>query len=199
MTSLSITSIQLDSISPKDGNGHKFWGIARADASVAPITLVRGIGASVSDSGFLFSSMGVGTQVRGEVLSGFYPLVGVGGLYLETPGASIVSSGQLQSIQSTKEGALVSEGFPKSTSLLTTSANTLSSMIIYGLYVSGVGVTAGDTIVLGDGDDSRITHVFEAANQSKFYEFYGGLRLSSGVKVVQGISGGAASATILYI
>lgn len=199
MTTASETAYVFQSSLPKDAAGRPFWPLVRSDASVAPFTLPRGIGASLGESGYLFSSMGIGTQVRGASLTGNYPVVGIGGLYLDTPSASEVESGYLQSIQSTKQGGVISEGHPKTASLMTTSVNSISSRIVYGFQVAGIGVTAGDTISLQDGDDAKVTYVFPAANGSEFYDFNGGLKLSAGVKVVQSISGGAASATILYV
>lgn len=200
MTTASITAYQIDSTMPKDASGHKFWALVRSDASVAPFVFPRGLATSQADNGYLFGNMGVATHARGSGEFGANePLMAIGGVFLETVGASEVASGSLQFIQSTRQGALVTEGMQKSTSLLSTSVNTLTSKLIHALIIAGDGVTAGDTITFEDGDNTIVPYVFGAANETQVLNFPGGLPFTTSVVITQGLTGGAASATVVYI
>ena len=86
----------------------------------------------------------------------------------------------------------------KSLSLLTTSTNTLiTSMLIFGVLVSGDGVTAGDTVVFGEGTAAKFSHIFIGTNETKYIGPFEGPLYFSALKVAHTISGGAASISLI--
>lgn len=205
MSSASVTSYSFVSSLPKDAAGVPFGGILRAEASVTPITMLKGIGTSAPfpaiNPDLMFSHMAVGTHTATSKVRSLDPGVVLAGPYIESDSASALSpyadSGEAQLIRSTRFGELVVGGIAKTASLLTTSENSLASQVVYGLHIAGIGVTAGDTVTLEDFGNTKLTHVFSAANESVHMDFGpAGLKIGTSVVVVQSISGGNASATL---
>lgn len=212
MTTASVTAWSVVSTLPKDAAGVPFGGLVRAGASVTPFTLYKGIGASAGATGHLFSHLAVGTHTALSVVGGFDVGNMLAGVYLGdgnnsasnlTPadGGEVDSNdvGKSTLIRGTRWGELVIGGIAKSPSLITGSQVSMASGVVYGLQVAGLGVTAGDTVLLEDNGDTKLSHVFTAANESSYYDYGpGGVWFGASIVVVRTISGGTASATLMF-
>lgn len=200
----SVTAYSFISTMPKDSVGLKFAPLVRADASVTPFTLHKGIGASVGGDGTtMFSHLAIGTHTAGSKVGSRHPGVQLGGVFFSSNGASKLpsaSSGKFNLLRSTDIGEMVISQLAKSPSLFTTSRNSLTSQNLYGLFVSGNDVNIGDTILIKDQDNTVFNHVFSATSEAKFYEFSGGIKLSTSLVVdINNTGGGGMSATVLLL
>ena len=199
MSNASISAYSLQSTLPKDVGGFKFLGWVRSDASVAPFTLPKGIGTSTNGTGFMFSSLAVGSHSQGSKIEANHVGMAAMGVYLADSDASKVESGQAQLIQSTRKGELIVSGACKLAILDATSVNTytLGSGLLHGGVISGIGVTAGDTVILESDSDAKMVFVFSAANETiPIHVPVGGLYFGSSIIHTRSISGGAASVTL---
>lgn len=205
MSNSSITNYSLQSLLPKDVSGYKFMAWVRSDASVAPFTLPRGIGTSVNDSGYMFSSLGVGVAVGLSPVRSADPLMTLGGVYIEniaasTP-ASPVSSGQAGFITATGLGEIHAIPAAKTASQVSTSANVLknASGILYAIHLAASNVGVGNVFRARDFNRDLFTII---APQSSFtHEVLipsGGVAFSTSLLHSQTISSGAASMTFVF-
>jgi hypothetical protein len=200
----SVTAYSFISTMPKDSVGLKFTPLVRADASVTPFTLYKGIGASPGGDGTtFFSHLAIATHTAASPVKQFHPGVQLGGVYLSSIGASklsAASSGKFSLVRATRFGELVVNQIAKSPSLLTTSRNTLASQTLYGLWVSGNDVNTGDTVVVKDGVNTMFSHVFTATSENRFYDLPGGVKAATSLVVdINQTGGGGASVTLLLL
>lgn len=202
MSNTSITAFSLQSTLPKDAAGFKFLGWVRSDASVAPFTLPRGIGTSVNDSGFMFSSLGVATWTQASKVEANAPAVGIMGVYLADSDASKVESGQAQLIKSTRKGELIVSGSCKIPIMNATSFNTytLGSGLLHGGYITGNAVGVGDSVVLRSNENDLIRFIFSAASQTHTLEVpAGGIYFSSSIIHARTLAAGGATSITLFV
>lgn len=202
MSNTSITAFSLQSTLPKDAAGFKFLGWVRSDASVAPFTLPRGIGTSVNDSGFMFSSLGVATWTQTSKVEANAPAVGIMGVYLADSDASKVESGQAQLIKSTRKGELIVSGSCKIPIMNATSFNTytLGSGLLHGGYITGNAVGVGDSVVLRSNENDLIRFIFSAASQTHTLEVpAGGIYFSSSIIHARTLAAGGATSITLFV
>lgn len=205
MSNASISAYSLQSTLPKDVGGFKFLGWVRSDASVAPFTLPRGIATSTNESGYMFSSLGVGVATGSSPIGNVDPLMTLGGVYIEninaaTP-ASLVSSGQAQFITATNLGEIHAIPAAKTASQVSTSANVLktSSGILYGIHLAASNVNVGSVFRARDFTRDLFTII---APQSSFTHDVvipsGGIAFTTSLLHAQTISSGAASMTFVF-
>lgn len=202
MSNTSITAFSLQSTLPKDAAGYKFLGWVRSDASVAPFTLPRGIGTSVNDSGFMFSSLGVATWTQASKVEANAPAVGIMGVYLGDSDASKVESGQAQLIKSTRKGELIVSGACKIPIMNSTSFNTYTagSGLLHGGYITGNAVGVGDSVVLRSNENDLIRFIFSAASQTHTLEVpAGGIYFSSSIIHARTLAAGGATSITLFV
>lgn len=198
ISNTSVTAYSFISRSPLDSGGAKFMPLIRADASVATFSLFKGIGTSVNSASIMFSHLAVGTATQASPIENFAPFVGIGGVYLDDWAASrnSVQSGQGKIAGISKAGEIFSTGASRSVSLIINGIVQTTSQLVYGVIVSGDGVTAGDIIEFEEGNIGRFTYVFTAANETKYLNFDGPLFFTA-LNVVPTISGGAASVSLI--
>lgn len=202
MSNASITSYSLQSVLPRDAAGYKFLGWVRSDASVAPFTLPRGIGTSVNDSGFMFSSLGVATWTQASKVEANAPAVGIMGVYLADSDASKVESGQAQLIKSTRKGELIVSGACKIPIMDATSFNTYTpgSGLLHGGYITGNAVGIGDSVVLRSSGNDLIRFIFTATSQTHTLEVpAGGIYFSSSIIHARTLAAGGATSITLFV
>ena len=202
MSNTSISAFSLQSTLPKDSSGYKFLGWVRSDASVAPFTLPRGIGTSVNGSGYMFSSLGVGTWTGASPISPNDVGMGLMGLYIADHNASLVDSGQAQFIKSTHRGELIVSGACKIPIMNATSTNiyTLGSGLLYGGYVTFDGATTGDQVLIENGDNTVLNVEVDGAD--KFIPLaipQGGLYFSTSIIHTATLTGGATASVTIFV
>lgn len=76
-----------------------------------------------------------------------------------------------------------------------------SGGVLYGLVISGKGVTAGDTVAIKDGGaggTTKLMYVFTAANETKGLAFDFPITFSTDIYVDVTLSGGTGYVTGIY-
>jgi hypothetical protein len=205
MTTASVTAYSSVSTLPKDAAGTPFGGLVRSDASVTPITLYKGIGASPGETDLLFSHLAIGSHTGASPVGEFDPGTLLAGVYIgdgNAGGSALtpdIDHGKAQLIRSTRFGELAVAGIAKTPSLLTTSQNSLASGVVYGLNVAVLDANPGDTIELENFGNTVFSHVVQSASESKYYDFgNGGMWFGTSIVVVRNVGGAqTASMTLL--
>lgn len=192
------TNYTLSDRAPKDIDGSKFWSLVDSQTSQLDFALPMGIGQRTIYSK-KFASLGIGTHSQASKVEAGTVGVALMGVYLDDVSASKVSNGQANFIKSSNRGELITTGACQMPIMNATSTNifTLGSGLLHGGYVSGAGVTAGNTVVIRNGANTVLNIVFEAANQTiPIMLPRGGLYFSSSIIHTATLSGGAASVTL---
>lgn len=202
MSNTSVSAYSLISTLPKDAVGQKFNGLVRADASVAPFVLMKGIGTSMNGASLMFAHQAVATHVQGSVIEANHPGVALVGVYLADGAASPVESGQAQLIQSTRRGELIVSGACKIPITDVTSANiyTVGSGLIHGGYIAGVDVNLGDSVTIKDGATNRFQFFFDSTSKTFIMDIpAGGIYFSSSIVHTRSIGANGATSVTLFV
>lgn len=70
---------------------------------------------------------------------------------------------------------------------------------VYAVIVSGVGVTAGDSVVIKDNTTAKLTFVYAAANETIVFNPSVGITFATSIKVDVNKSGGTVAVDVIYI
>lgn len=194
------TAFNINDTLPKDLGGQKFGAWVNNSGSIAEFNLPHSIGASINNT-YKTGYLGVATNTQAQTITSTAPGLLIGGVYLETQTASPVSSGKFKAAHITGYGELHTTGAYKTASRTAGSVDTYktTSAILYGVAIGGVGVTAGNTVKIQNGNADKITFVFSAANETISWTApNGGIEFTTNLKQTTTISGGAASVTVIY-
>lgn len=192
------TNYNLSDRAPKDIDGAKFWSIINVNTSQLDFALPIGLAARNFYSKN-FAYLGVGTHTQASAVGNGDIGLMLAGLYTDDSAASPVSSGQAQLLKSSRKGELLVNGASKLAIMNATSANiyTLGSGILHGGYITGAGVTAGDSVSIRSNTNTVINLTFGAANETIPLNIpAGGIYFGASITHSQSISGGAASVTL---